>query len=207
MAAFSELYTQVRLYCKGVPDITIDDALRLSAREFCRKTWYCTRTIDVVTTPGQAFYDIAPVDDDNEQIVGIKAVEGEKILLPAKQESIKYEVGQPCVYIYLPPSTIELLPYPKPTETNLPEYRVRIAVTVTSNATILPDDLFPDFEQAIAYGAIKYICSMPGENWSNDDKAKMAEMKFVEGMRHAKTKAVFGHQHWNNQVSSGRFAV
>lgn len=206
MAALSRLYVQVRLACKGVPDVTIDDAVRISAREFCRKTWYCTRTIEVTEVAGAAFYDVAP-ESSNEEIIGIKAVEGERILYPTRQEDVKYEEGNPRNYIYLPPSTLELVPYPAADELDLETYRVRIVITPTVDCTELPDDLFPDFEQTIAYGAIRYIAEMPGELWTNEAVVTRAEKKFAEGLRHAKTKAVFGHQGWDGLVNSGGFAI
>ncbi len=210
MATFSSLYRQIRLYAKSVPETTMDHAIRLAAREFCRKTWFVTKTITVDAAAGSAYYLIEPDDAVNQQIIGVKAMEeasGDFVLHPAKQEEVRFREGDPRFFIFLAPSTLELIPYPAADETDLKQYLCRIAITPTADCTELPDEIFPDFEQTIAYGAIQYICNIPGEGWSNDKVADEAGKRFMEGMRHAKSKAVFGHKPSGNRTSSPGFAI
>lgn len=209
MATFSSLYRQIRLYCRSVPETTMDHAIRLAAREFCRKSWYVRETIIVTELAGTAYYDIESSTPTETEILGIVAVQRDERPLapPTTQQDVQQKEGQPKTWIFLPPSTLELAPYPAATETNLLDVYVRVALTPKADCTVLPDDLFVQYEQHLAYGAIAYLAEMPGEEWSNDKVAMEAYKKFSEAMYQAKSNAVFGHKPWGNTIALRPFAI
>ena len=209
MAAFSSLYSLIRFHVKNAPDVTIDEAIRHATREFCRRSYWLRETIEVDTIAGEAYYDIEPADPVNQEIIGVIAVEDESYtpLRPATQQLVRYTTGHPRYFIFLPPSTLELIPYPSATETNLETYVVRVALQPTLVSVVVPDDIIREHDQTVAYGAINYLASMPSEGWSNDKVADMAFKMFRNGCADAKSDASFGKTPWDSTMQFGRFDI
>lgn len=208
MADFSILYPQIRLFCRSAPDITIDHAIREATREFCRKTWYVRETITITEVADEPYYTLVPTSDQTE-VIGVVAAQRDDcaLLPPTSQEEVRQKDGTPKTWIYLPPSTLELQPYPAADLTEYKDISVRIAISPILTSTELPDAPFHRYDKEIAYGAISYLASIPGENWTSDKVAAMAEARFHEGMRHAKSDAIFGHKPWGKNVRLVPFNV
>ncbi len=211
MAAFSTLYRQIRLGAKAVPETTMDYAIRLAAEEFCRKSWYLRETIEFDQEFDTQFYDLETSTPAETKILGVVAVQkGENDpLRPTSQESISQYNAQTDAYIFLPPSTLELIQF-VPTggdAEDLETVLVRVALTVTEECTVIPDTLVQQYRQHLAYGALSYICDMPGETWTNDKTAADSRTLFYEGVFHAKSNAIFSHKPNGNVIALRRFAV
>lgn len=209
MAAFSSLYSLIRFHVKNAPDVTIDEAIRHSVREFCRRSYWLRETIEVTSIAGQAFYDIEPADPDNHEIIGVVAVENESFtpLLPSTQQLVRQVTGYPRYFIFLPPSTLELIPYPSATEANLETYVVRVAMQPTLTSTLVSDDILREHDHTVAFGAVHYLASMPSEGWSNDKVADKAFKLFRNGCADAKSDASFGKTPWDSTMQFGRFDI
>lgn len=208
MAAFSGLYSLIRLYAKGVPEETMDLAIRHSVREFCRRTWWYQRSLTVPLTANTAYYELdSGVSDD--EIIGIKAVETEDSvpLYPVTQEMVKFQTGDPMYWIFLAPSTMEVNPYPPADAVDLMELRVRVALQPTEESIIIPTEIMREHDHCIADGAIWYLTSMPQEIWSNDKVADMRMRLYYEKISNAKGDALFGKAHRDNSIQLQAFNV
>ncbi len=211
MAALSSMYKQIRLYCRSVPELTMDFAIRLAAEEFCRKSWYVRETIEVDEELGVQFYDMESSTPDETKILGVVAVQrGEdQPLYPTTQETVQQFNSYVDGFIFLPPSTLEEVEF-LPADGDVDDIEtlyVRVALTVTEDCTVIPDALVQQYRQNLAFGAIHNLANMPGEAWSNDKLAAESATKFYEGVYHAKSNAIFGHKPWGNQIALRRFAI
>lgn len=209
MAAFSALYPLVRLYIKMAPEATMDTAIRHACREFCRRTWWFQRTILVQTIVGTAYYDLDSGNAEDE-ILGVRAVENPVThcpLYPVSQEMVRFMEGKPRWYMFQPPDTLEINPYPSATETDLPELRVRIALQPTMVSSVLPDEVLREHDQAISDGAIAYLAGLPLEAWSNDKLATIYRQSFNEKMRVAKSDQMFSKAARDQSIELQAFNV
>lgn len=208
MALLSAVYPIVRLYCKSVPEITMDQAILHSAREFCRLSWYVQETLLVPEQDLTSFYILATSTPTQTEVLGVKAIQrDDRPLAPASFEYLRQTTGTPRWFLFEPPDVINLEPYPDASKMVLTTLKVRVAVQPLNSATTLPDALVSDFGEALGYGAISYLASIPGEIWTNDKVSLMAKEKYYQGMRMAKSNALFNHNPWNSSIQLQRFNV
>lgn len=207
MASLESLLPLVRRHAAGCPDFVIIDALRYAAREFCRDSWFVKRTISVELAAGQAFYDLAPESAD-EEIIGIDAAEYQgRPLDPADPKAIPQKTGKPCAFLWLPPATLELAPYPAADATGLDDpVSVSVVVQPTATALTYPDAVQREFDHAIADGAVARVCDVEGAAWSSQALVMKHGQKFYISKMNAKGKALRAHLPRGLRVQPVRFA-
>jgi hypothetical protein len=208
MADISELYPFIRLHAKNAPEMTMSLAIKHATREFCRKTWWHRRTLEVQAIAGQAYYVLTP-PQENEDIIGVVSVEygaGNYILSPDQREYWTYTSGVVKSFAFEPPSNLQLLPYPSSNETNPPLMLVRTANCIKLDSPTIPDEIVRKHDQTVSMGAIGYLCSMPSEGWTNPKIAEDSKREFNMGMLSAKSEAIFGHTPRNLNMVLPRFS-
>lgn len=206
MAYLDSLLPLVRRHAAGCPDFVIIDALRHAAREFCRDSWFVKRSIDVPLLGGQAFYDLTPASGD-EEIIAVDAVEyrGEP-LDPVDPKAVPQKPGAPCAFLWLPPATLELAPFPPHDATGLddPVY-ASVVVQPTAAAATYPDEIAREFDHALADGAIARACGVEGAAWSSMALAAKHGQLFYTAKMNAKGKALRAHLPRGLRVQPVRF--
>lgn len=207
MATIASLLPLLRPSVKGVPDFVATEAILRSARDFCRKTWYCRRTIEVALIAGEKYYDLSP-ESDTEQIIGIKSIQyRDQILAPTSPEEMRTngEEGDPCAYFVEDSDTVAFYPTPRNTESNV--CYARVAVQPSSDAEDLPDDLVVEFEQAIIDGAIMWLTRMEGQAWTNYEVSAKMEALYGQAVHRAKADAMRARQPFNLRIRPKPFAI
>lgn len=207
MAALESLLPLCRRQAPGCPDFLLLDALRHAAREFCRDAWFARRTLEVTLEPGISHYDLAP-DHPEEEIIGVDAVEHRgRPLLPAEPKALAQRAGCPAAWLWLPPATLELAPYP-PADAAAPQEPVLVSVVVqpTAKAQSLGDDILRHYDHALADGALARVCALEGAAWSSPPLAARHGLLFHAAKVNAKGSALRGHMPRGLRVLPRSFA-
>ncbi|AXQ30449.1 hypothetical protein D0B54_17975 [Solimonas sp. K1W22B-7] len=206
MGALESLLPLCRRQAQGCPDFLLLDALRQAAREFCRDSWFARRTLEVSLLPGVSHYDLTPPDAD-EEVIGVDAAEYRgRPLQPADPRQLPQRSGRPACFLWLPPATLELLPYPPADASGLDEpLRVSAVVQPTAQAQTLGDDLLQHWDQALAHGALARVCAMEGAAWSSPQLATRHDLLFYAARINAKGSALRAHMPHGLRVQPRRF--
>lgn len=207
MAALSDFYKHIKTFVPGVPEPAIDFAVNRSAREFCSLSWFSRRSITVTLVEDQASYALAPADSTNEEIIGVHAVEyDDRPLDPTKPELVNTRVGKPHEWYTEQYTALVLNPTPD-SNYDGETVQVRIAVQPTIASESIPNDVYREFQQAIAEGAIAWLLQMPKQPWTDLQMAQKWERQFISKAMRAKEIAMRGAMPWGFSVRRPVFAV
>lgn len=206
MGALESLLPLCRRQAQGCPDFLLLDALRQAAREFCRDSWFARRTLEVSLLPGVSHYDLVATDAD-EEVIGVDAAEYRgRPLQPADPRQLPQRRGRPACFLWLPPATLELLPYPSADATGLEEpVLVTAVVQPTAQAQTLGDDLLQRWDQALVHGALAQVCAMEGAAWSSPQRVPRHDLLFYAAKINAKGNALRAHMPRGLRVQPRRF--
>ena len=207
MATLESLLPLCRRQAQGCPDFLLLDALRHAAREFCRDSWFARRTLELMLEPGISHYDLVP-EHPEEEIIGVDAVEHRgRALLPAEPKALAQRAGSPAAWLWLPPATLEVAPYPPP-DAIAPQEPLLVSVVVqpTAEAQSLGDDLLRQHDHALAEGALARVCALEGAAWSSPQLAARHGLLFHAAKVNAKGAALRGHQPRGLRVLPRSFA-
>lgn len=183
-----DVFPELRRQTKGCPDITRQDAVIRAAREFCRRSWYVLRIVDIAVTGNVQNYNLVPPGD--EEVIGVKFVQVDgKALHPAMPEDQDPSIAntKPSVFTFTPPNVLSLFPI---ADKNYANGLVLAAVQPILNAETLPREIQQAYHEVIGYGALAWILEMPGETWSNPQMSDLYARKFGAGCSLAKLAAM-----------------
>lgn len=207
MAALSDFYKHIKTFVPGVPEPTIDFAINRAARHFCSLSWFCRRSITITLVDGQASYTLTPADSTNEEIIGVHAVEyDDKPLDPTKPELVETTEGTPKEWYTEQYTALVLNPTPDSGVAG-ETVQVRIAVQPTLSSESVPNDVYREYQQAIADGACAWLMKMPKQPWSDPAMAQKLERQFMAKAMRAKETALRGAMPWGLGVRRPVFAV
>lgn len=205
MATIESLLPLCRRHAAGCPDFVLIEAVRYAAREFCRDSWFLRRTLSVSLNPGQGYYDLV-IEGGAEEVIGVDAVTLQGApLQPLDPKEVPQKPGKPRGWMYLPPATLELAPYPAPDATGLEPVLVSVIVQPIADADSLGDDLVRQFDHALADGAVARVCALDGAAWSSPDLSARHGLLFHTAKMNAKGKALRAHQPRGLAVRPVRF--
>lgn len=194
MAAFESLAPLVRRRVAGAPDFVIVDALRVSAREFCRLSWFARRRIEVPLVAGQPDYFVRVENYTQEEVIGIVTVTHRgRSLCPSPPDAYS-RTGNPSAFAFMPPETLQVIPVPGAESASPSEPLVVVAVIQPADdASDLGADLSMEWDQGIADGAISRLCDDEGAAWSSPRLAEIHRSRFHAAAMQAKGKGL----RWN----------
>ncbi len=126
---------------------------------------------------------------------------------PADPKAIFQRSGSPRVFLWLPPATLEIAPYPSVDAGSLADPMfVSVVVQPTAAAATYPDDIQREFDHCIADGAVARVCGVEGAAWSSPRLALKHGQIFYPSKMNAKGKALRAHMPRGLRVQPVRFA-
>ena len=181
----------------GAPDVTVEQALRLSAIEFCVKTTAWDEIQDPMTL----------IDEQNEyevevptgsRVVVVKNVwainrELKPVTMTELQRLIpNWQVAQSTLptYYNAPRDQGSLTVYPIPNEAQGAEITIRACYAPTLSATTLPDAMINRYLEPIVSGAKARLMTAPGKGWSNPALSAYHQKQFDDGVVRAKIDVI-----------------
>jgi hypothetical protein len=113
---------------------------------------------------------------------------GSDFVLP---DSIVADASRPQTITMVSPQRYVILPLPDAQETYYT--RMWLALKPTRDATEMDSQAFDELAEAIVFGALETIFSMPGKSWTNPDYAVHYGNKFREEYLEKRRRANIGH--------------
>lgn len=184
-------------YARGCPQVVARQAILDSAIEFCEMSGAIQQTLDPVTAvAGVTEYDL-PLPTRQDLVQVKRAWYKDSELVPAALDAIRTAqawrnsipgveatTGEPREFYTVNRSSIGLYPKPRTTEANV--ITVRVALKPARTATQLEDELFDDWVEVIAAGALYRLHSAPGEPYTDTAKAADRDRQFRAGVNKGK---------------------
>jgi hypothetical protein len=169
------------------------NALRRSVVEFAMRSmaWRATSSMNV--TASQSAYTVpAPTDAAVSQVlsVGVSGFWLEPVLIDTLARTQGWDTATASTatnYYIQTPGIVSL--YPIPTTTVIGALSFQTALQPTQNCLTVPDFLYTYFAQAIIDGALYYLMSTPGKDYSNPELALYHRQLFETGIATASANA------------------
>tara|TARA_B110000977_G_C11036733_1_gene477337 strand:- start:798 stop:1421 length:624 start_codon:yes stop_codon:yes gene_type:complete len=197
----------VRPECQGAPLFMIEQAVRDSAIEFCKRTGvYIPEAEEITISAGINDYDLTlPSGTELNYITDIfinktrlKAVSYSQ-LLHTLGDGI--ERGVPCYYSQRDNTTFYLAPTPATTTT----IRVLCSLKPSATSTSIPDTIGKENREAITSGALFRLQMMPNQPFSNPNMAGAKKQLFDREIGKAVRQVKFGFSGGNLTVRKREF--
>lgn len=174
MAAYTDFLPLVSPFVANCPEPVVKQAVLRVARDFLRKTevWKHDQTITAVAS--QADYTLTPPTDG--ELIRVKKVttgESELELI----EGYDYTVPDGSTFRF----------ERAPTEAGV-EYTVYARWAVVRAWTTFPDDIFDEWQDAMADGIVGYLLGMANMPWSNLQGAFGRLDEFNRGINECRVK-------------------
>jgi hypothetical protein len=193
----------------GCPTALVNNKIVTKVIEFCSisEAWRHDMTA-INITPGQSVYTLdIPAET---QIVGIKTLFDKDMPIYAKSEKQmdahwprsgsstafapwRTFSGSQAEYFYQPRlSEVRLFPKPSISKTN--GLTGTVSVKPLPDGTVIDEDLYNQFFDALAAGAKAELMAMPKKEWTNDAMVKYYHAKFIAGINEAMNQEVKSNQ-------------
>lgn len=85
--------------------------------------------------------------------------------------------------------------------------RILLAMEPVRGATVVPDVLYDEYAQTIAWGALERLFIMPGKPWTDEQRSAYYKARFTDGFRDAFREALDNSPHtgFHNPVRRHEF--
>lgn len=163
MAALSDLLPLIGQHCPNAPTASMEFWARRAAREFCQRTLAHQATLaSFDSVAGTDEYTLScGTDLQPSKLLSVRfAGRALSLITPAELDAMPDldETDGTPEAAYLS-GTDKLTLYPSPAAVSA--VAVRLALEPTVTAATIPDDLFKQYGQDIACGAVKYLALAP----------------------------------------------
>lgn len=192
--SLTELVYSLRTEVPGCLDSMILSAIVQSARELFRKSRIWTFTSDeIVFSPTLAEYDIEPesgtdlIEIESLKQDGLPVLPKSQIWLDANIPNWKTSESSRAKYFTMVGRrTFRVTPIP--TEVSL-DIDLRVSLTLPRDATSLDEDIYDEWNETIAAGALYRLLGMTGVKWANKSQSADNEQQFYRDIAEATVRA------------------
>ncbi len=169
MAELSDFLSLVRGKMPGCPELLMEEAVRESAIDFCKRTKLLINEVKIRVVVGLRFYEMYPPDGITYTVNSVRR-DNDDFLNPSSRhdfecEKLDVDSGQPTDYYIEGDGRLVLGPIPDAIET----LTAGVTIRPDDTATVLPDALYSEWRTAIAAGARAFIRQNYFE-WTNDQE-------------------------------------
>lgn len=215
MAAYEDFFPYVLPEVAGAAEMVVEQAIRNSVIEFCEKSLILQRDHDPITVlQGIVDYDLEP--PTGYLVVKVmKAWLENQPLDPLAPDFVReasvynrlfssYDAAPstPRAYLQKDPRTISIWQVPDKKYSN--GLTLRVALKPTRASTTVEDEIFEDYAETIASGALSRLMLSPGKPYTSPDLAAFHKAQFERGVNVARTRAIHGQVRSNLSVKLRR---
>jgi len=197
---YSTLFPDIQAYVASCPQPTLLNALRLSAIEFCRRSEAYKYRPPVVTVVANTpnYLPVLPTDTEIHGYADVK-YDGGRITfmdwddVTTRDPAYPSETGTPGNFTYQS-VTGPLYLYPIPSTVPTTGILLSLVLRPTITSSGLDSDLISRYKETIVHGAVKRVCVMDKQVWTDVGKAKLHGGLFNAGIAdaHSEAKSDFG---------------
>lgn len=193
-----ELLSEVTQICRECPTATLVQAYVSAVRQFCNKSRWLVRRVDMATEAGTAVYRVPGLEF--EEVIGINAMSlaENATTITALTESFSdgwnpnppNPSGEPpSEYQYVPEGRFAL--YRTPAQV----YALALTAVLQPKAAAVSIDatLLTSWDFALQAGALAYLLALPRTPWTDKAEAQVQEAKFRAHMNQATSSAQRGY--------------
>lgn len=211
MASYESFLSRVMPHVIGAPEPLALQAISDATIEFCEKSLILQRDHDPVTVIANVVdYDLEP--PTGYLVVKVMRAWLDNIKLnPAAPDFVadagvynrlysSYSAGPstPRAYVQKDPRSISLWPVADKKYAN--GLTMRVALKPTRAAETVEDEIYEDYVETIAAGAISRLMLSPEKPYTNEKLAIYYGGKFTQGLNVARSRALHGHSRSNLSV-------
>ena len=211
--ALSAFYPLISLACPSAPNPLIDDAVRRSAREFCRRTLAVTEDITVAMVSSTK--DYSPTLTASTEIIEALRVKRPasatlttpEFLAPQRQEyvdALTTGTGKPSMFCTLETFPRSLRMYPTPTAAE--NLTATFALMPTTTAVVFDDRLGSWYFDGVVAYAKYYLQSVAGQSWYDPEAAVLSYRQFEARVGETKVRRSQGIVEMDTSVQMRPFA-
>ena len=197
MSTLDSFLSYVRPWAPGVPDQVAYKNIRLAIVEFCERTrlWKFEDDYDVtvedcnggIFTPGESIlHDIEIVMFNGQELK--PAAPRDLDRLEPGWRTGDLGTGLPRYYTQVEQNTLRLVPAMEG------HVYVCLRLKPSETATNVPDFIKNEYAEAIGWGALGRILTVPGQSYSSPDLAQFYAAKFSDKIDRLNTKSAKGQQ-------------
>lgn len=207
MASVSDLVRLVDIHVDGCAVPAIMEQLRWAIREFCRCSRFFRDTVEIQTEAGESYYDLVS-SIQQSRVIDIDAVEVDGRPLdptgpkeaPSAAATGEDDAGSVIVSGYWmdPPNSLVLWPTP----TAVSNCSASVILDMEPTASALPEALYRKWADAISYGALFRLLTIPKKPWTDMPLGKDYEARFRQQIEEAKSQASRSHRRRSFRVKS-----
>ncbi|MBU9386638.1 phage adaptor protein [Burkholderia multivorans] len=186
MTDLDEFLTKVLPFAPGCPEPTAFEHIRNAAIEFCEETrlWRFEDTFDlgddpnVVCVPQGAVIHELERCDFNGQKLDPRSLDWLDDHCPAWRSDTNMLTGSPKWFTQICPDTVRVVPMP----IERGRLRVWLRLKPSEDADQLPDFIAAQHRTVIACGALAAILMLPGQTFSDPNRAAYFQAKFDQAL-------------------------
>jgi hypothetical protein len=211
MANFEDFYDFIIPSCRGVDLPIVNFEIRKAVRDWQRSTTMWREAVPLTLRQGITDYTIVAVNGgvtagiysmpDPQRTDGYLAEASEADRWP---EGYLPDPGPPDAYWQLYPGTIRLTRGPDK------DYPIVVGIYKQMSQDIsddyIPDDLFSNYAEKIASGALAQLLAQPGKPWRDVNMATYHNTEFVKAKLALRSKLRRGGSRGQTRVSAPFFA-
>jgi hypothetical protein len=201
MAAVADLVRDVRQVLQQCPALSIQFAYVRAARQFCQEARWLRRVVSATLVANRQYYSLG--SDPLLEVLALGPVQATTPVNPATGQNIvslsaadpatfdpNQTSGFPMWYAYVPEAQIGFNPKPNAA------YPVTITLVVQPRDGVadLPDELLVKWRYAFEEGAKWFLYEIPGEPWSDPQKAQLCRANFRSYVNEARADVNRGFQ-------------
>lgn len=166
MTPWNQFFPDVMVHVSGCPNPVAQQALLRAARDFCTQTRAWVETLDqILIVQGTAEYDL-PLDSGAElvRLEDWADVSGTRVKLTSQNRALFH--CESAVYTVTGRSVV-VSPEPQGAGT----LTLRAALMPSNSAAGVPDDIFGQYVELIALGAVSRLQKQPGKPYTDPGAA------------------------------------
>jgi hypothetical protein len=201
---YEAFFSNVMPEVPGCPEITAFNAIQNAAIEFCEKSLILQRDHDPITVvAGIVDYDLEPPTGYLVVKVMRAWLEGNELTALAPDmvrgpevynrlySSYAAQPTTPTAFLQKDVRTVSLWGLPDKKYNN--GLTMRVALKPTRAAETIEDEIYEDYYEAIANGALVRLLNSQGKPYSSRDGAAVADRQFRQAINVARQRATHGN--------------
>lgn len=212
MKLYEDFLSWVLPEVTGCPEITAIQAIRDSAIRFCEQSLIHQADHDPVSVIAKVNdYDLETPVTGTRIVKVMKAWYQGQELHPNAPDQINSPLAynqriggydttysDPQVFFQKDPVTFSVFPIPEKAVASA--ITLRVALAPVRNSTGCDDQLFEQWVEPIAAGAVAKLQMSSGTPWSNPKAGMVNQLRFINGVNEARGKALHGYTRANLSV-------
>lgn len=193
------------------PSVTITDAVKQAAIEFCTKSHLWVNTSEATTiTEDENVYKFTPPTGAKVITVSVAFISGERVYSKTVEWLDRCVPGWrtlteavPRYYFMKEEGNIQLVGTPSVTTDDA--LTLDAILKPSQDATSVPEFLFEDWVEILSAGALARLQSIPGRVWTDSVRAAQKQKQFRRGINAAKARRWSGGTEGGLSINPLRF--